>query len=101
MATKVMRTRQLCNNLRTAPGLHGKGIEGAAIGAYQTIVIDATIDDGWVLIVGPNPPVNPDGTYLKYGVKAWVEYAHLEELNADKSTYKIEVDWVNKTIKLI
>jgi len=101
MVTKIMRTKQVCDNLRTAGGLHGSKIEGAVIGIYQTVVVDTAIDDGYVLIVGPNPPVNPDGTYLRYGKKAWVELAHLEEVNADKTIVKLEVDWISKSVRMI
>lgn len=100
MTSKLMRTKQ-ASSLRDAPGLHGAGIEGALIGANQTILIDPAIDDGYVLIVGPNPPIREDGTYLGYGKKAWIEYAHLEEINIDKSVFRVEVDWANKTIRFI
>jgi hypothetical protein len=101
MPTKVMRTKQVCNNLKTAPGTHGKTIVGAVIGAYETIVVSPTIDDGYVLIVGPNPPINADGTYLGYGTNAWVEWAHLEEVNVDKTIIQVEIDWINKTTRVI
>ncbi len=105
MATKVMRTRQVCDNLRDAAGLHGSGIDGAVIGAYQTILIEVDTNqsphDGWVKIVGPNPPINPDGTYLRYGRVAWVELAHLEEVNADLSVIRLEIDWANKSVRLL
>jgi hypothetical protein len=98
---KVMRTNQVCKNLKTEPGEHGKWIQGAVIGAHETLAVSSVVDDGYVLIVGPNPPINPDGTYLGYGVKAWVEVAHLEEVNSDRTIFQVEVDWTNRTARIV
>lgn len=100
MATKVMRTIQACT-LRDGPGLHGAVIQGALVGVHETVVVDAFVDDGYVHIVGPNPPINTDGTYLRYGKPAWIEYAHLEDANADKSIFKLEVNWSDKTVRFV
>lgn len=106
MATKIMRTKQVCDHLQDEPGVHGTRLTGAIIGKYQSLIIEVDTKesphDGWVHIVGPNPrPINDDGTYLLYGKPAWVELAHLENVDADKSLVTLEVNWLNKTVTLI
>jgi hypothetical protein len=105
MATKIVRTKQYETNLRSAGGLHGHGLEGAAIGKGETIVIEVDTKrsphDGWSLIVGPNPPINADGTYLNYGDQAWIEDAHVEDINMDITRFTIEVNWTTKTLRLV
>lgn len=107
MATKLFRTNQVCSNIRDAGGLHGSGIEGAQIGKGEVLVMQVDTPesphDGWGLIVGPNPPINPDGTYLRYGKKAWVEMAHLVEIgaNIERINLTLEINWNEHTYRLV
>ena len=98
METKVMKVAIKCRVKDAA--------EGAWLGpnAYiwpgTTVVIEISNEsphDGFVHVVGPNPPINPDGTYLKYKKQAWVELAHLEEANAQTDSIVINIDWDNHT----
>lgn len=100
MTTKIVRTTQNCV-VRTAGGTHGEIIPGALIYSNQTLVVDTVYEDGWAHIVGPNPPINVDGTYMKSGKQGWVEGAHLAEISQDKTVYQVEVDWINKSIRLV
>ncbi len=101
MAKRLMTTKQYIKVLKDAPGLHGSQIKGAEIGKGEPIWIDPAVDDGWVLIIGPGSLVNPDGTYLKYKVKAWIEYAHLEDVNTNKTQVTLEIDWDAKSVRII
>jgi hypothetical protein len=97
METKIMRTIQPCT-VRDAPALHGADI--GTIFAGQAMVVEisaASPHDGWLHLVGPNPPINADGTYLKTKKPAWVEAAHLVEIVEDKTIVQVEIDWVKKT----
>ena len=96
MLTKPMRTVQL-TPVKAGP----EG--GTTIGKVytgQVLIIDLSKEsphDGWVHIVGPNPPINIDGTYLKTGKPGWVEISHLFDMTYDHTTLTIDIDWNNKT----
>ena len=99
METKKMVTKQKCI-VKNGPGLHGADIPGAVIYSGQYVLIELSAEsphEGWVHLVGPNPPINEKGLYLKTKHQAWVELAHLGELSTDKSVITIEIDWTNKT----
>jgi hypothetical protein len=94
---KQMRTAKDCE-VRSAPALHGEKIGTIFMG--QVIKIDDQPHDGWVHVIGPNPPINPDGTYLRRKEPAYVELAHLEELVSNKTYVQLEIDWTAKTFKI-
>lgn len=96
MATKVMR---VLTKSPIKPGPEG----GTTIGwiyAGVALVIEQSSEsphDGWGHIVGPNPPIMPDGTYLKTGKQGWIEMSHLGEVTEEKSIIQIEVNWETKS----
>jgi hypothetical protein len=94
METKAMQVIQNCP-VRTAAGLHGAVIPGAMIYVGNVLVIEQSSEsphDGWVHVVGPNPPINANGNK-----PAWVELSHLKDANAQSDTIVINIDWTNKT----
>jgi len=91
--SKAMQVIQNCP-VRTDAGLHGSVIPGAMIYVGTVLVIEEEVHDGYVHVIGPNPPINPDGTYLKSKQPAWVELSHLKDTNAQSDTIVINVDWV-------
>lgn len=107
MATKLMRLNRIEDNIHIAPGDHGERIEGATIakGEALIVVVDTpqSPHDDWVRVVGPNPPINNDGTYLGYGKPAWIKFAHLDEIgsNIERFTIIVEVNWNERTIKFL
>jgi hypothetical protein len=101
METKLMRTMQKCD-VRDAAALHGKGI--GLIYADQVLVIefsDKSPHDGWVHVVGPNPPINEKGFYLKTISQAWIEQAHLASIDQEKTLVQLEINWTEKTWSII
>lgn len=88
--------------VRDEAGLHGAVIPGALIYQGTVVVLDMdTVHDAFVRVVGGNPPINPDGTYLKTGKQAWVELNHFIEANTEKSNFQVEVDWTNRTFRIL
>lgn len=98
-STKTMQVIQNCP-VRDAAGLHGAVLPGAMIYVGTILIIEQSSEsphDGWVHVVGPNPPINADGTYLNYKKQAWVELTHLKDANAQTDKIIINIDWNNKT----
>lgn len=76
---------------------------GSTIGQVlkdQVLIIEISKEsphDGWVHVLGPNPPINSDGTYLKTNRPGWVELSHLVDMSEDHSLISIDINWKNKT----
>lgn len=94
MATKVMRCIQAAP---VKPGPEGGATIGW-IGLGTPLVFEVSSEsphDGWGHVIGPNPPINADGTYLKTDKQGWVEMTHFKEISEAKSTIRIDIDWNN------
>ncbi len=107
MATKLMRLNRVEDNIHEAPGDHGTRLEGATIGKGEVLIVvvdtSQSPHDDWVRIVGPNPPINDDGTYLGYGKPAWIKLGHLDEIssNIERFTITAEINWNEHTVRFI
>lgn len=92
MASKAVRVIQ---KSPIKPGPEG-GIDIGTIYAGVVLVVEVSKEsphDGWYHIVGPNPPIMPDGTYLKTGKQGWIEVAHTVDATKQKSSIVIDIDW--------
>lgn len=102
---KTMRTQQKYPEtpVRNAPGLHGSVL--GFIGPNVTLIVEVQTKDsphdGWVHVIGPNPPISEDGNYLKTKKPGWVELAHLEDVSSNKTRVTLEIDWDAHTVTLV
>jgi len=96
METKVVRAIQKSPIKQSPEG----GVDIGTVYAGTILVVEISKEsphDGMYHIVGPNPPINPDGTYLRTNKQGWIEVAHVVDANKKKSNVVIEIDWEEQT----
>jgi hypothetical protein len=96
MATKIMRCIQVAPVKKGPEG----GSDIGSIGMGTVLVFEVSSEsphDGWGHIVGPNPPINVNGTYLKTGFQGWAEMTHFREMSEEKTVIQIDINWTAKT----
>lgn len=92
MATTIVRVTQL-SQIKAGPE---GGDKIGDVYAGTVLVVELSLEsphDGWYHIVGPNPPINADGTYLRTKKQGWIEVAHTKPANAQLSKIVIDIDW--------